>query len=515
MEAMTSRTKRSQYFIELRMDSNNQIFSNRRNMPGATKRSNSVDKKIESVSLVDEIDGIMLRIESIKDSANDSGIYQEILSLRKLLLSLDSKSIEIVVSHMHKKEYCKTLTNLLKRKMHMENTDDILEEITHLFITLLSTTYLETLNSIVSDSLIVLYEKLLDTKNCKLLEYILLGLSNIVSSNEFMKNYFKDIGLISRVTQVIEYWIMHNQVSENLLSSYCKFTDQYFATRPLLSYVEMKNYVEFFFRLYTTLHRSVYSEFEIDILDFLCISTSLAENSEIDDLSGIVGWCEFLRRMVSNLADDNIEVAQLSIKILANLTYSDSEQIFQEFLHTPLFDNCYHLLSIGDQETCKDTLIFISNVLVFRGEYINMFCKDERILRFLLGHTMDPDIYEKMKSELLGVFRNLFTISDHGVLSEFISNNPEVIQVFIEKVYTNETPTYLVTLYYIIKGLFEIGNYIKVKTDEETNIIVEYVIVDETLYTRLEDIQRHAESRVAKFYANLVHTYLSDGAEDD
>lgn len=466
------------------------------------------NKNIEASLLKEKLKDIFCNYKNIKDTAIDKELKEILGELHELLHSLSSDSLETAIAYLHKNNFTKQLISMFKHKLHDDDNDDIIIILLKIYVSILSIKDLEILNEIASDNLIVVYERLLDSKNSKLLELIFIGLANLVSNNSYYKTHYKDTGLLSKLSQVFNYWIIHDQVSDTLLYGYCKLMCQYFITHPLDTYTECKYYVEFFIKFYISFHRSLYVDCEEDILNFLTLSLSLADEKQIDDLSGIEEWSKFLYRMIDNLLDDKKEINLNSIKILVNLTYSNSDEIFRDLLKVPTYENCEKLLRVADNNCCKDLLIFLANLFVFGGVYIDKLCKNENLIYLLLEKVHDNNTYNELKEELLSLFRNLFTYSDNNTLSDYLYRNYDLIQIFIEKIHSKETGEILKFLYQIIRELFEIGNYIKARNDVDHNVFVEYIANEEKLAHRLEEVQHHEENRIVNLYVDLIRKYL-------
>lgn len=463
---------------------------------------------IEGDFLKQRVDELMSNIDDKGYYVQDNNILRDLTDLKDLLNSLSPEPLELSVAHMYKNGYIRPLILMLKRELYSEENEPIVEEIVKMFVSILSIADLDILNKIAKDGLIVIFERLLDTKNVKMLESVIIGLSNLVSSNPDFKTHFKDIELTSKIAGVLRFWIIHDQVTDNLLSSYSKFINQYFTTKPLLEYSEVKNYVEFFFKLYVTFHISILSSCEEEILEFLSSTLLLASGDEMDELAGMEKWDKLLEMMIDNLVDKNNLISEYSAKILSNLTYSDSGEIFVSLLKTPVFDNCIKTLKTGNDGLRKDILIFLSNIFVFGGDFVSDICKNNYLLHVIVEQINNNETFENLKAEYLSVFKNLFAFSDNKILAEYLYQNYDLIQIFIEKLSSKETSLHLTLYYNILKELFEIGNFIKIHIPCDYNVFVEYVFNDEFLIAKLEEVQHHPEIKIADMFADLILTYF-------
>lgn len=447
-------------------------------------------------------------IESIKQNHNnlrESLLFDEIKQFREFMSYIQDSDRSIVTPLVYEAKLDVLLLEVLKNdSCHSYN---FAEEITSIYIGLTSVTNINLICEMTHRGVLPVFENLLNTKNGKILENVLWVLSNIVFDNYLYRNIYEEYDIVSKVTATRNEWVKRNGNDIGITYAYLRFLESYFAVSPSLGYSKMKPYVELLIYMYLRMDKTLTESIERECLQFLNGCLVFSEQEDIDELVSHNFWNDFLLRLVGNLAATDMKIVTFSIKILYLLACSDNALQFKILLKSPFFNFINDLFKDNYHTIERDLVVLIGNIMTFGDEYVDQLIEYNLFYKLLEGFS--KTIYNKDAIyEYLLTFRNICRNEYNALLTEYVLNNVDLIDLFMDKIDLKESPANLKLICKILKSIYMLAENHKIQKNEEDNVVRIYIANNEKLAQKLEMVQQHVDEEVYITYAEFVDNYF-------
>ena len=449
------------------------------------------------------------RISLNHTNSREALLFDDIKNFREFMMLINDNDRVVIVPMIHEYKLDELLLEIVRE--YKDNSYNFLEEITNIFISLTSIEDMELLSEIASIGVIPIFEEFLSTKNKRVLENILWVFLNIVFDNYFYRNIYEEIGLLEKITSTCNNWNNRFGSDIGINDAYCRLLQTYFAVSPFLGYDKMKPYLEIIMDMFVNINKTHADYLEKDCLKFINNSIIFTEQEDINELATKVFWKNLLVKLVHNLAATDMDIVTYSIQILANLACSDNPQQFEVLINSPFFKFIDQLCKNNYSVLEKDLLILIGNIMTYGDHYIIQLI-DLKIIYILL-EGFSRTIYNKdAMQEYLRAFRNIFMNTYSMKLAQYMFENKDIIDLFIEKIDLSESKNNLILICTILKSIYVLAeNYRDENNSDaqpETNFVYDHITQNDSLASKLEMIQQHSSQEVYIEYANFIEFYF-------
>ena len=496
---MSVRDRRSNFSISIRYQDNSHLFKVKRALQ---KAEELLCTTMSLEQLNDEVDEIENQFRKILADPNESLCIKVVNEVREFLAYISQESRELAIEAMLNRGVCDCIVKILEFVIR-DSLMDLLRQMTWL-IQVLLTTSSSISSQIVDLGILSIYTKLLNIDDPDILGNVIWGFANMVSDNRTVRDTMEDTGLLDKVSSRVKE-VYSDSLDFSLMCSYILFVSHYFALKPSFSFERMKSH---FFEVVKFFTKAPVEEMQfilIELLEFLLITTNLAEEEDVEDFVKKPIWPDFITRLIEMLTDTDYEVTWRVTESLTNLTFFSLPDLGTEN-NEKIIENLNR--NIRKKQGFLESLELLSN-LVQSGDHF--------VKRIILSGIV-PEVFflslsigyeNKQFCSALNALSVILNSAASIELAEHLENHIEFLDQFVLKLNIKLAQSSLLKMGEVLKIVFQLGEILADQSEDLENPFTKYLMKRDQLLQALEECISTNDDEVANMFTGIIHTYFN------